>query len=77
MKKIRNFYLKIFIFLVVKFSVYLNRHLFVMDFFLQLPYILYILIAVPVLLKTNTILVYKLSHHKVQLMSIMEPFAQE
>ena len=32
MKNIRIFYLKIFIFLVVKFSVYLNRHVFVMDF---------------------------------------------
>ena len=31
MKNIRIFYLKIFIFLVVKFSVYLNRHVFVMD----------------------------------------------
>ena len=30
MKNIRIFYLKIFIFLVVKFSVYLNRHVFVM-----------------------------------------------
>ena len=30
MKNIRNFYLKIFIFLVIKFSVYLNRHVFVM-----------------------------------------------
>ena len=30
MKNIRFFYLKIFIFLVVKFSVYLNRHVFVM-----------------------------------------------
>ena len=29
-KNIRIFYLKIFIFLVVKFSVYLNRHVFVM-----------------------------------------------
>ena len=34
MKNIRTFYLKIFIFLVVKFSVYLNRHVFVM-FLLQ------------------------------------------
>ena len=31
MKNIRIFYLKIFIFLVVKVSVYLNRHVFVMD----------------------------------------------
>ena len=31
MKNIRIFYLKIFIVLVVKFSVYLNRHVFVMD----------------------------------------------
>ena len=30
MKNIRVFYLKIFIFLVVKFSIYLNRHVFVM-----------------------------------------------
>ena len=30
MKNIEFFYLKIFIFLVVKFSVYLNRHVFVM-----------------------------------------------
>ena len=30
MKNIRNFYLKFFIFLVGKFSVYLNRHVFVM-----------------------------------------------
>ena len=30
LKNIRIFYLKIFIFLVVKFSVYLNRHVFVM-----------------------------------------------
>ena len=30
MKNIRIFYLKIFLFLVVKFSVYLNRHVFVM-----------------------------------------------
>ena len=29
-KKYQNFYLKIFIFMVVKFSVYLNRHVFVM-----------------------------------------------
>ena len=29
-KKYQDFYLKIFIFLVVKFSVYLNRHVFVM-----------------------------------------------
>ena len=32
MKNIRTFYLKIFIFMVVKFSVYLNRHVFVMVF---------------------------------------------
>ena len=31
MKNIRIFYLKIFIFLVVKFSVYLNRLVFVMN----------------------------------------------
>ena len=31
MKNIRIFYLKIFNFLVVKFSIYLNRHVFVMD----------------------------------------------
>ena len=30
MKNIRIFYLKIFVFMVVKFSVYLNRHVFVM-----------------------------------------------
>ena len=30
MKNIRIFYLKIFIFFVMKFSVYLNRHVFVM-----------------------------------------------
>ena len=30
MKNIRIFYLKIFIFFVIKFSVYLNRHVFVM-----------------------------------------------
>ena len=30
MKNIRIFYLKIFLFLVVKFSLYLNRHVFVM-----------------------------------------------
>ena len=30
MKNIRNFYLKIFIILVGKFSVYLNRHVFIM-----------------------------------------------
>ena len=30
MKNIRIFYLKIFLFLVVKFSIYLNRHVFVM-----------------------------------------------
>ena len=32
MKNIRFFYLKIFIFLVVKFSVYFNRRVFVMKF---------------------------------------------
>ena len=32
MKNIRLFYLKIFIFFVVKFSVYLNRRVFVMSF---------------------------------------------
>ena len=31
MKKYQNHYLKIFSVLVVKFSVYLNRHVFVMD----------------------------------------------
>ena len=30
-EKYQNFYLKIFIFLVVKFSIYLNRHVFVME----------------------------------------------
>ena len=30
-QKYRNFYLKTFQFLVVKFSIYLNRHVFVMD----------------------------------------------
>ena len=29
-EKYQNFYLKIFIFLVVKFSIYLNRHVFLM-----------------------------------------------
>ena len=32
-KNIRNFYMKIFIFLVVKFSAYLNRHVLVMPSF--------------------------------------------
>ena len=32
MKNIRIFYLKIFIFMVAKFSVYSNRHVFVMNF---------------------------------------------
>ena len=32
MKNIRIFYLKIFNFLVVKFSIYLNRHVFIMFF---------------------------------------------
>ena len=32
MKNVRNFYLKILIFLVIKFSVYLNRRVFVMNF---------------------------------------------
>ena len=32
MKNIRFFYLKIFVFLVVNVSVYLNRHVFVMCF---------------------------------------------
>ena len=32
MKNTRTFYLKIFFVLVVKFSVYLNRHVFVMKF---------------------------------------------
>ena len=39
MKNIRNFYLKIFIFLVRKFSVYLNRHVFVL---LSVPHISFI-----------------------------------
>ena len=34
MKNIRFFYLKIFHFLVVKFSIYLNRHIFVMKLLL-------------------------------------------
>ena len=29
-EKYQNFYLKFFIFLVIKFSIYLNRHVFVM-----------------------------------------------
>ena len=33
MKNIRMFYLKIFSFLVVKFSVYFNRHVFVMWYY--------------------------------------------
>ena len=36
MKNIRIFHLKIFIFLVVNFSVYLNRRVFVMKYFLSL-----------------------------------------
>ena len=32
LKNVRIFYLKFFIFLVLKFSVYLNRHVFVMGF---------------------------------------------
>ena len=36
MKNIRNFYLKIFIILVGKFSVYLNRHVFVMNAYVML-----------------------------------------
>ena len=39
MKNIRFFYLKIFIFLVVKFIVYLNRHVFVMDSLIVESYI--------------------------------------
>ena len=39
MKNIRIFYLKIFIFLVVKFSVYLNRHAFVMDLQLYMVFV--------------------------------------
>ena len=35
MKNIRIFYLKIFIFLVVKFSMYLNRRVFVMNLILS------------------------------------------
>ena len=34
-EKYQNFYLKIFIFLVVKFSVYFNRRVFVMIFFFK------------------------------------------
>ena len=37
MENIRIFYLKIFIFLVAKFSVYLNRHVFIMFSSLILP----------------------------------------
>ena len=36
MKKYSIFYLKIFTFLVVKFSVYLNRRVFVMCFFFEI-----------------------------------------
>ena len=36
MEKYQNFYLLIFIFLVLKFSVYLNRHVFVMCFCIHL-----------------------------------------
>ena len=36
-EKYQNFYVKIFIFLVVKFSVYLNRHVFVMRFAIYKP----------------------------------------
>ena len=39
MKNIRIFHLKIFIFLVVKFSVYLNRHVFVMGKLNRVPYV--------------------------------------
>ena len=40
MKNIRIFYLKIFNFLVVKFSIYLNRHVFVMGTcYTEAPYI--------------------------------------
>ena len=38
-KKYKNFYLKIFIFLVVKFSVYLNRLVFVMKCLLGKPFL--------------------------------------
>ena len=37
MKNIRIFYMKIFPFLVVKFSIYLNRHVFVMTYDKNLP----------------------------------------
>ena len=37
-EKYQNFYLQIFLFLVVKFSIYLNRHVFVMCiFFFYIP----------------------------------------
>ena len=43
-KKYQNFYLKFFIFLVVKCSIYLNRRVFVMDFldqcYDQIPFVL-------------------------------------
>ena len=39
MKNIRIFSLKIFIFLVVKFSVYLNRRVFVMDLCFSLNFL--------------------------------------
>ena len=39
MRNIRNFYLKIFIFLLVKFSVCLNRRVFVMSIFSDLSVI--------------------------------------
>ena len=38
MKNIRIFYVKIFFFLVVKFSVYLNRYVFVMESHISIRY---------------------------------------
>ena len=35
MKNIRNFHLKVFIFFVVKFSIYLNRHVFLLTSVMQ------------------------------------------
>ena len=35
MKNIRTFYLKIFLFFSCKFSIYLNRHVFVMTYSIQ------------------------------------------
>ena len=39
MKNIRIFYLKIFLSLVVKFSIYLNRRVFVMFYYFLLVYV--------------------------------------